>query len=171
MNIRLRPVAPDDAATLERIGPDLDGHVGYGGDPARPPKGGKKWAEGIIKRLESAFWARVIEIESHMVGEVKLHHHDAQNRSARLAIGIFRPEYRSRGVGRKAIHQTLIHAFGPLDLHRVELRVLANNTRAVRAYEAAGFQHEGRLRHNAMIGGEWQDDLVMSVLSTDTRPS
>jgi len=170
MDLRLRPVAPGDITALEQIGPDREAYLGFGGDPASNPTGGYDWAHGIIARIERAYWGRVVTVDGALAGEVKLHSFSEPDASARVAIGIFRPELRDRGIGRKVIAAALSEAFGSLRLHRVELRVLAKNTRAIRCYEAAGFRHEGRLREAAKIGGGFEDDLIMAILTTDPRP-
>ena len=167
MDTRLRQLQPGDAARLAAIGPDRDAYIGYGGDPALEPQGGADWADAIISRIRDAFWGRIIEVDGAFAGEVKLHHHNAADASARLAIGIFRPDLRGCGVGRKAIALALQAAFGELGLHRVELRVLAKNARAIRCYEAAGFRHEGRMHEAARIGPNFEDELLMAVLASD----
>ena len=52
-------------------------------------------------------------------------------------------------------------------LHRVGLRVLATNERAVRCYTSCGFKLEGRERESARIDGVWQDDLIMGILARE----
>jgi RimJ/RimL family protein N-acetyltransferase len=47
---------------------------------------------------------------------------------------------------------------------RVNLRVLAFNSRAIRAYEKCGFVQEGVERESAFVNGRWHDDIMMSVL-------
>jgi RimJ/RimL family protein N-acetyltransferase len=43
-------------------------------------------------------------------------------------------------------------------LHRVSLRVVAYNVRAIRCYSACGFVGEGSEREAAYIGGNWRHD-------------
>lgn len=171
MDVLLRPLATQDMAELIAIGPDREGYLGYGGDPATEPTGGPAWAKAIISRISKAHWGRIIEVDGVFAGEIKLHGPSNADRSARLAIGIFRADLRGRGVGRRAIALALNAAFGPLGLHRVELRVLAKNMQAIRCYEAVGFRHEGRLRQAARIGNTYEDDLIMAILATDDRPA
>jgi RimJ/RimL family protein N-acetyltransferase len=54
-----------------------------------------------------------------------------------------------------------------LRLHRIGIRVLAYNTRAIRAYEKCGFTIEGREREAAFVNGVWHDDMMMGLLETD----
>jgi [ribosomal protein S5]-alanine N-acetyltransferase len=65
----------------------------------------------------------------------------------------------------------LSHAFRPGGLHRVDLRVLEENGRAIRCYEKCGFVIEGREREGARIAGEWKTDVLMSVLEQEWRGS
>ena len=52
----------------------------------------------------------------------------------------------------------------PRGLHRIDLRVLAYNTRATRCYLRAGFVEEGREREAALVDGTWHDDVIMGIL-------
>lgn len=71
------------------------------------------------------------------------------------------------GLGRETVRLILAHAFGALGLHRVSLRVVAYNTRAIRCYLACGFVEEGREREAALVGGERHDDIMMGILSRE----
>jgi RimJ/RimL family protein N-acetyltransferase len=59
------------------------------------------------------------------------------------------------------------HCFETLNLQRVFLRVYADNLRAQRAYQKAGFIEEGRLRQAVFKRGAYQDAILMSVLRTE----
>ncbi|MNY63079.1 hypothetical protein D3C86_1999940 [compost metagenome] len=63
----------------------------------------------------------------------------------------------------------LTYAFSELKLHRVSLRVLAINKRAIRSYMKCGFQVEGRERETAFLDGKWHDDLIMGLLEHELR--
>jgi diamine N-acetyltransferase len=60
-----------------------------------------------------------------------------------------------------------MHGFNTLNLNRIYLRVVENNPRAIRAYEKAGFIHEGRQRKAEFKGGRYLDFLVMSMLRSE----
>ena len=99
-----------------------------------------------------------------LAGEVRLDNLDDTDRRARLAIGLLRPRDLGLGIGRQAVRLALAHAVDVLALHRVDLRVLAFNQRAIRCYQACGFRHEGTKRQSALIGGDWHDDRIMAIL-------
>lgn len=82
-----------------------------------------------------------------------------------MAIGIYDTTCLGRGFGSKAIKLVLGYAFGAMQLHRISVRVLAYNDRAIRAYEKCGFVPEGRERETAFVDGHWYDDIIMGVLA------
>jgi RimJ/RimL family protein N-acetyltransferase len=59
------------------------------------------------------------------------------------------------------------HAFDGLGLHRLSVRVLSHNARAIRAYEKCGFVFEGRERESALIDGAWHDDVIMGLIDRE----
>jgi RimJ/RimL family protein N-acetyltransferase len=81
----------------------------------------------------------------------------------------FDPAYWSRGLGTEATRLVLQFAFVELKLHRVDLRVLAFNKQAIACYEKCGFVREGVVREGALIGGEWQSDVLMSILEDEYK--
>jgi len=79
-------------------------------------------------------------------------------------LGMFlRREYRGRGIGGRLLERTLRDAWGK-GFTRVELEVFSDNDAAIRLYEHAGFEHEGRKRRARVIDGSVQDLLVMAVV-------
>jgi RimJ/RimL family protein N-acetyltransferase len=77
----------------------------------------------------------------------------------------------NRGYGTEAMHLLVDTAFNTLNLHRVYLRVFEDNPRAIRAYEKAGFVHEGRMRQAEFHQGRFCDVLLMSVLRPEWTPN
>ena len=61
----------------------------------------------------------------------------------------------------------LQYAFEVLKLHRISVRVVEYNTRALRAYEKCGFVVEGREREAAFVDGTWHADVMMGILDRE----
>jgi len=101
------------------------------------------------------------------IGNIYLRPIDLANRRAVLGVLIGEEAQRGKGYGRQAIELVLEHAFKDLGLERVHLEVLANNARAIRVYERAGFRTEGRLRQHVFKSGRFQDVLVMGLLRSE----
>ena len=55
--------------------------------------------------------------------------------------------------------------FAGLHLHRISLRVLAENTAARRSYEKAGFVQEGVFRDMELLDGAYRDVVFMAKLA------
>ncbi|MFI1754399.1 GNAT family N-acetyltransferase [Streptomyces sp. NPDC020571] len=98
-----------------------------------------------------------------LVGEVVLYEADPAARSCtfRTLVG---PRGRGRGLGSEATRLIVGHAFEQVGLHRVQLEVYADNPRARRVYEKAGFVVEGVRREAAPRDGAWVDEVLMAVL-------
>lgn len=124
------------------------------------------WTRGLMDHPHA--W--VIEADGALAGELRLDNLHPQDRRARLALGLFRAADLGRGIGRAAIGLALAQAFGPLGLHRVDLRVLSFNHRAIRCYQACGFVLEGVERQSARIGDGWADDWIMAILAPEYHP-
>lgn len=71
------------------------------------------------------------------------------------------------GVGFSATRLCLQYAFEKLNLNSVQLGVNADNKRAVRCYEKAGFVHEGLRRQFIYRNARYYDMAVMSVLRSE----
>lgn len=111
----------------------------------------------------------VLREQDRPIGCVGLHAAAGSPRSRVVGILIGEHDCWSQGFGREAIGLVLDHAFGDLDVHRVQLDVHADNPRAVACYEKLGFVHEGRLREAAFREGRFGDTLVMGILATEWR--
>jgi RimJ/RimL family protein N-acetyltransferase len=73
----------------------------------------------------------------------------------------------NKGYGTETMILLLRHSFDTLNLNRAYLHVYAENLRAKRAYEKAGFVEEGRLREGVYKHGKYDDVIVMSVLRAE----
>lgn len=94
---------------------------------------------------------------------------DWKNRSSELGISIGEKRYWNQGYGTEVMKLLLKHGFQTLNLNRIYLRVFADNPRAIRAYEKAGFVHEGCFRQAEYHLGHYIDVLFMSVLCTEWK--
>ncbi|MGL5012076.1 MAG: GNAT family N-acetyltransferase [Paracoccaceae bacterium] len=167
LTVKLRAPLPEDA--LARMAHGFSAEIrrmyGYVGDT--PDRMTREEAERWLRQLEDHPCAWVIETGDGVVGEARLDNINETDRRARMAIGLFSERHLGRGIGRAAVRLVLRHAFGTLQLHRVDLRVLSYNIRAIRCYEACGFVREGIERESALVGGEWHDDWIMSILAQE----
>lgn len=165
--VKLRPASSDDAKARLALGTDVDIMKMFGVNSANAIPITRNAAEGWAQALAQDAYAWIIEVEERLIGEIKLHSVNSQDRRASMAIGIYDPSCLGKGIGTEAIRLLLAHTFANLKLHRIAVRVLAYNERAIRAYARCGFIAEGRERETAFVDGEWHDDLMMGILSRE----
>lgn len=98
------------------------------------------------------------------IGEVMFGELDRANGSAELGIFIGETGEWGKGYGTDAVNALVDFGFGELRLERIWLEVWTENQRARRAYEKAGFVHEGTARNDRYEGGRFTSSHVMSML-------
>lgn len=98
-------------------------------------------------------------------------YHDINWRNASGEVGIFIGEKNqwNKGYGFEALHLLMKVGFETMNLHRIWLRVMDNNPRAIRCYEKLGFIHEGRFRDGEYHRGQYIDMLLMSMLRPEWK--
>ena len=165
----LRRPEPRDAGARLALGNDPAIMRMLGADPRDLPEmnaiAAQRWYDGLV--AHPLAWT--VENEGRLLGELRLDALDRHDARAQLAIGFYDPARLGVGLGREAIRLVARHAFGALGLHRIGLRVVAYNTRAIRCYRACGFVEEGREREAALVAGERHDDVVMGLLAQEFR--
>lgn len=114
-------------------------------------------------------WA--VTTNGRCIGVAFLHSLVETDQRARYAIGIFQSSDWNKGFGTEATCLVLDYAFNQLGLHRLDVRVLEHNNRAIRCYEKCGFVREGVERESALIDGQWRSDLIMGILAHEYRHS
>ena len=165
--LTLRPPREDDVQGRLALGNSAEVMRMFGADPTAIPPLTLAMSKAWVDRLAMHPHAWIVEHGGCFLGEIRLDDLDRHDRRARLAIGFFDEQRLGKGLGREAVRLLLAHAFGTLGLHRVSLRVIAYNERAIRCYLACGFKEEGRERQSACVGGQWHDDVIMGVLASE----
>lgn len=170
LRVRLRPPGPNDAKARLALGHDPEIVRMFGGDTGHPlPPLTAPEVASWLDGLHTHPHAWIIEHEGRLLREVRLDGLNKHDRRARLAIGFYDPAKLGIGLGRETVSLILAHAFGRLELHRVDLRVLAYNMRAIRCYQSCGFVVEGREREAALVDGVRHDDVMMGILAPEFR--
>jgi RimJ/RimL family protein N-acetyltransferase len=103
-----------------------------------------------------------------LVGHTGLFGGGVKDRRRMVGIYLGRP-FLDQGYGTDAVRLVVDYGFRELGLHRIELNVLAFNTRAIAAYRKAGFTEEGRARDAVFHDGHWYDEVSMAILAREWR--
>jgi diamine N-acetyltransferase len=129
----------------------------------------ERWFEDLQGRLErqEALVLAIETAEGVHIGNLGLQAIDWKNRNAELGILIGEKAYWNQGYGTDAIRTLLGLAFREMNLHRVFLRVDADNARGIRCYEKVGFRRDGTLREAVFKEGRYLDQHVMSILRAE----
>jgi RimJ/RimL family protein N-acetyltransferase len=88
---------------------------------------------------------------------------------ATLSIAL-RPEWQSQGYGRDALVAITEALFDEWNVHRIQMTCEAGNDRAAHLYEAIGFVREATRVQATFMHGEYHDQHLYGMLSTDPRP-
>ncbi len=166
-NIELRRASTEDVEARLSLGnpPEILEMFGISRQDVKPltREDAERWVQHHMDNPNA--W--IIAFQNRMIGTIRLDRLNATDRRASMAIGIYDPQLLGKGLGSEAIRLFLHYAFGELQLHRIGIRVLAHNSRAIRAYQKCGFVIEGRERETAFIDGVWHDDVMMGLLETE----
>lgn len=139
----------------------------YGGDTENITPLTAQQAQAWVNHMAEDPFGWVIEYEGRCVGSAGLHSVSEPDARATYAVGLQVHALLGHGLGTEATRLVLAYAFEELQLHRVGLRVLSFNERAIRCYKACGFRIEGRERESARLTDGWYDDLMMGCLASE----
>jgi len=130
----------------------------------------ENWFDAMTKHNQSEK-TLVIEVRDgegwKMIGNCGVFGINPVNRLGEIGIMLGEKDEWNKGYGTEAMLLLVRHCFDTLNLNRVYLQVYAENLRARRSYEKAGFVEEGRLRETAYRLGKYDDVIIMSVLRSE----
>lgn len=130
----------------------------------------ENWFEAMTRRDQNE---KTLVIEARngndwkMIGNCSVFGIDPVNRLGELGIMLGEKDEWGKGYGTETMVLLVRHCFDTLNLNRAYLHVYAENKRAKRSYEKAGFVEEGRLREGVYKYGKYDDVIVMSVLRSE----
>lgn len=102
------------------------------------------------------------------IGSVYLRDIDQIHHKAEYGIFIGEKDALKKGYGTQAAKLIIAYAFEKLKLHKLMLRVLAENGQAKRSYEKAGFIQEAYLKDEVFLEGQYKDVIYMAVIHEET---
>lgn len=101
------------------------------------------------------------------IGRIGLTNIDYRNQKAEYSISLGDANEWGKGYGEEASYLLLNFGFRQLNLHKIYLKVFAENQRAVKLYYKLGFQLEGTLHEEIFKNGHFHDLLYMSIYRKD----
>ncbi len=175
--LTLRPFADGDFDAMHAMRSDADvARYLYGG-PLSPDE----TRSLLAQKAAGASWSRegdwlsvaAVERASGLtVGDISFRWVSERDRTAEIGF-IFDPRHHGNGFATEAARALLDWAFTSAGFHRVIGRTEARNTASARVLEKLGMRLEAHFVENEWVKGEWQSELVYSVLErewSDRRP-
>ena len=163
---RLRVAEPGDAAALLRLKQRLDQETSFmlleaSEREASVPALAQE-LEGMARSGNSA--VIVAETGGELAGYVQLAGGSFRRTraTAYVVIGVL-ASAGGRGLGRGLLENAKRWAAAH-GVHRLELTVMAHNTRAIRLYQRTGFSVEGRRAECLLVDGQFIDELYMAAV-------
>ncbi|MDR3387307.1 MAG: GNAT family protein [Rudaea sp.] len=168
-HIRLRPMTVSDVPRLFAQFSD--------------PKVMRYWSRTPLMRMEDARelfeeidrgvragqflqWTIAMCSDDLMIGSCALFAQNAAHHRAEIGFALSSAHW-GHGYAQEAVRLALDHAFGTLELHRIEADVDPHNAASLRLLERLGFVREGLLRERWHVGGEIQDSAIYALLARD----
>lgn len=102
-----------------------------------------------------------------LIGNIGLHTIDYLNRSAEIGIFIGNKDYWSNGYGAEALSLLIDYAYRILNIHNISLKLFDYNERALKCYQAVGFQKIGAIRDGLIRNMEYHNIILMDILPTE----
>lgn len=103
------------------------------------------------------------------IGSVYLRDIDKKNQKAEFGIFIGEEDNRGKGYGQESAKMICEYAFRELNLHKVMLRVFADNVNAIKSYKNAGFVEEAYLKDEIFQQGAFRDLVLMAIFNAEHK--
>lgn len=128
------------------------------------PQTHENWIKTMVETGKVVQMMICLENTGEAIGSVYVRDIDYANKKAEYGIFIGSEEHSGKGYGTAAAKLMLQYCFETLGLHKIFLRVLADNSRAIGSYEKAGFEREAYLKDEIFLDGRYRDLVFMAIL-------
>lgn len=132
-------------------------------------EGQKAWIENMIKPGKVVQFIICEKDTDKSVGCVYFRDIDKNHRKAEYGIFIGDDGAVGKGYGTEACKLACDYGFHEMALHRIFLRVFADNAQAMKSYENGGFEKEAYLHDDVCIRGKFYDIVLMGQINPAER--
>ena len=164
-DIYLRPMTPEDTDNIIKWRNQDFVRRNFIYQELFTREGHEEWTRTMIDSGKGVQFIICIKENDRPIGSVYLRDIDKTAKKAEYGIFIGENETWGRGYGFKTATLMLKYAFEELKLHKVMLRVLADNERAKKSYEHAGFVQEAYLKDEVFLEGSYRDLILMAAFN------
>ncbi len=132
-------------------------------------EGHREWLRTKVATGKVVQFMIGVKETEELVGSVYLRDVDYNCKKAEYGIFIGADDATGKGYGTEAARMAVAYARDVLKLHKVILRVYADNGGAVRSYEKAGFVQEAYLKDEVKIDGVYRDIILMAQIFKENQ--
>lgn len=125
----------------------------------------ESWLHHVVETGKAAQMIICDATTDQGLGSVYIRDIDHQHHKGEYGIFIGEETARGRGIGTRTAKLMIRYGFEELNLHKIFLRVFADNLQAIGSYEKAGFIKEAYLRDEVCIDGQYRDMILMAIFN------
>ncbi|GAA3825797.1 MULTISPECIES: GNAT family N-acetyltransferase [Amycolatopsis] len=103
-----------------------------------------------------------------LIGDLTLWWTSREHASGEIGV-VFHPQHHGKGYAAEAATELFRLGFDELGLHRIHGRCDSRNVASASLMEGLGMRREAHLRENELVKGEWTDELVYAMLSSEWK--
>ncbi|PIT92567.1 MAG: GNAT family N-acetyltransferase [Candidatus Harrisonbacteria bacterium CG10_big_fil_rev_8_21_14_0_10_42_17] len=163
--VALRSFEVDDELFVQKWinDPDVTHFMFYGQKPMSL-RGAQAFIDNHTENPENVVFMFLSRETGNPIGFGGIYgiHRTAHRAEFRILIG--EKSHWGQGIGTEITQLLTFYGFDRLNLHRIWLGVTSENKGAIRAYEKAGYVHEGVLRQDIFRNGVYYDSVRMGIL-------
>lgn len=119
-----------------------------------------------INNTNPDFW--IINYDDINIGYIRLSNYSEQNKNIYIGMDLHE-KYRGKGYSYESYKKFIPYIFEKLNLNKISLEVLENNTRAINLYKKLGFILEGVKREEVYKNYEYINSIIMSILKKEYK--
>ncbi len=127
------------------------------------------WYESISNKKSQELHFSIFTGDLKHIGGAQLKAIDWKNRNAELGLFIGDKSEWGKGYGTEITGILIHYGFHELNLHRLWLRVDAENLAAVKCYQKSGMTREGIFRDEVFRENAYHHSIIMSILRDEYR--
>jgi len=124
-----------------------------------------EWLENINKDKsnKAVYFAIEDKKSNNFAGYTSLRDINWINRNCYFGISLL-PDMQGKGLGKETTKLVIEYAIKKLNLHKIQLEVIADNKRAIGLYKNLGFVEEGLMKQQFYYEGIYFDVILMSYI-------
>lgn len=167
--LALRFLRDEDAAALYPIYSDTEAMAYWSTAPWTDPAQAAAFVADTLANYDkgTALCLAITLAETgELVGVCKLYAFSRQNRRCDIGYMLGRAHW-GKGYMQEALPALIRHAFGPLELRRIEADIDPRNSGSARLLERLHFRHEGHMRERWIVDGQVCDTDFYGLLRSD----